>query len=326
MKSTSHLSKTGWHSLARIMGVLFTSSTSLISICTSSPCTFESGGMKIGQQFRRFFFTPTPCSLVAILLIFVTLCLVASLYFEQPTKTIRFDSSHACLNSSVPYCAISEDYQFKRFFMFALDGVSWEFVQPLLDLFGEHLHAYTTYTSLCRFTQAIFRTWCTGRENRNLEGFSVREDTIFHSYFRTYGKKMQIAFGNSWYLRLFAEPYEPYFSRLDGWYDHPPADDYHVFGRWIHPSNRTAFLMYADETEKANGSVVTHFGDTDMVQHRESDTYLVCSYFFLCGESNTIHFHHFFFLVLSLISHHPLFVSLSLFSLNSARTIHSRPN
>lgn len=235
----------------------------------------------IRRQFQILISTPIPCALAAFLLVFGALCLAASVYFEQPTKTIRFDSSHACLNSSVPYCAISSDYQFKRFFMFALDGVSWEFVQPLLDLFGEHIHAYTTYTSLCRFTQAIFRTWCTGRENRNMEGFPVPEDTIFHSYFRTYGKKMQIAYGNSWYLRLFPEPYEPYFNRIDAWYDRPPEDDFHAFGRWIHPSNRTAFLKYAEETEQANGSVVTHFGATDLLQHKESDTYQVCPSLFI---------------------------------------------
>lgn len=206
-------------------------------------------------------------------------------YTQPAMRTITPDLNQSCKDGNLPFCKIENDYQFEKFMMFALDGVSWHFAQPVVTLFGEHAHVYTTYTDLCRFTCAVFRSWCSGRDNNNMQWGAVKEDTVFHSFYRTYGRKMQIAFGGSWYLRMFTEPPEPYFRKITLWYDQPPLDNYHAFSRWIHPKNISAFYEYAADMANANASVVTHFGSTDIVQHGESDLYLVLfQFFFSCSS------------------------------------------
>lgn len=61
-------------------------------------------------------------------------------YLTQNTKTIKFDSSNTCRIDIFHFCNISDDIQFRSFILLALDGVSYQYIQPLLDYFGKNVH------------------------------------------------------------------------------------------------------------------------------------------------------------------------------------------
>lgn len=211
-----------------------------------------------------------------IFFVFLAYILIASssyyicyYYFCLNTKSIMPDLAHSCQSDNIPYCNLSEEIQFEKFVHFGLDGVSFMYMQPILDLFGEHAQLYTTYTNEVRYTQTVFRTWSTGRDNDNIQPFAINEDTIFHSFNRTYGKKIMIGGVTIFFTRLFKVPTSSLTYRVWTYLSDDPLETYRAFHWWLSKENKTKFMELINELYENNASLVSHDGRTDHLQHIE---------------------------------------------------------
>lgn len=206
---------------------------------------------------------------IGLFLLGFVMYVVVTGYFLLNTKTIKPDLSESCKTNSLPFCKISDDFQFEKFIHFGLDGVSWYYTQPLLDFFGEHAQVYTTYTTLVRYTQTIFRTWCTGRDNDNMQPVAIDEDTIFHSYNRTYGPKIIIGGICVYFTRLFKIPLSDIVHSQKRFYGSEPIEEYRAFKPWLYGENKHVIQEILEELNSNNMSLATHEGFTDHMQHIE---------------------------------------------------------
>lgn len=200
---------------------------------------------------------------------------VLNCYLAQNTKTIPPNDLESCRNDALPFCNISDDIQFKKFFLLALDGVSFEFIQPLLDIFGEHAQIYQTSTNLNRYTKAMFRTIFTGRDNINLQPFAINEDNAMLSFFRTYGKKLFLLGRPNWFIDELTIPPKDIYYAMDVFYDTSDAESYRVYDTVLNRKYKERLnkdLKFIEENEL---SVLGYEGHTDDVQHIEAFAYNV---------------------------------------------------
>lgn len=206
--------------------------------------------------------------LTYILIVF-TAYYIFSAYFRLNTKTVKPDLLLSCKDDKIPFCDISEEIQFKKFIHLGLDGVSFMYIQPLLNLFGAHAQLYTTYTNLIRYTQAVFRTWCTGRDNDNMQPFSHNEETIFHVFNRTYGPKIMVGGNPIFFVRLFTVPAKTLTYDVRPYLSNDPLETYRAFNWWLTEEKKGTFMSLLKELDENNASLVTHDGRTDHLQHIE---------------------------------------------------------
>lgn len=84
---------------------------------------------KISENLNNFLEDYRYIIVILILLIFYAAYDVVSAYLAPNTKTLRpryFKGR--CINDNLPFCNISDDIQFTKFFLMALDGVSFHFM------------------------------------------------------------------------------------------------------------------------------------------------------------------------------------------------------
>lgn len=113
---------------------------------------------KFFKKLYNFLFDYHFLSYLSVFIIIYGLFDVAEVYLSQNTKTIKADNKVICGTDAFPFCNISDDIQFRRFILLALDGVSYQYIQPLLDYFGKNIHIYTVYNTFNRYTLPVFRT------------------------------------------------------------------------------------------------------------------------------------------------------------------------
>lgn len=195
---------------------------------------------------------------------------VLNCYLSQNTKTIPPNDLESCRNSTLPFCNITDDIQFKKFFLMALDGVSFEYLQPLLDVFGEHAQLYKTSTNLNRYTKSIFRTFFTGRDNINLQPFPIHEDTVMYSFSRTYGKKLFILGYTNFFKDASTYPFKEMFFGMDSFFENAGMKEYRIFNTLLNEKNRIRLNNDLKIIEENGLSVLGYEGHSDEIQHEES--------------------------------------------------------
>lgn len=218
--------------------------------------------------FRNYYFF----AFLSLFLLIYSFLNVAKAFLTQNTKTILPNDKYSCRNNNYSFCNISDDIQFNKFILLALDGVSFHYIQPILDYFGKNVQLYTTINNNIRYTQSIFRTWLTGRDSVSLQPFPIEEDNVMLSINRTYGISQYLIANSNFFELGTVKPYDSLFAGIDNFYNTLEADVLRPYYKWFKDSKRLNNTF--DIIEKNNYSILSYEEGTDYVQHWEGYLYL----------------------------------------------------
>lgn len=161
--------------------------------------------------------------------------------------------------------------QFNKFIWFALDGVSAEFIDPLRDLFKDHLKFFLSHNNQVRYTFEVMKTWFTGRDNDKPNYKLIRGETIFETMNRGWKSKSIDFCGELFtFATVFPHGYEKKnFRKVTDYGENRIDRDLISFSFYFRPEGKINFENYLKEVAENNISFFTYDDSTDKIQHHD---------------------------------------------------------
>ena len=204
---------------------------------------------------------------------------VVKTFFEANPPIVKYNDYDGCSKQQYPFCNLTDTYQFEKFIMIGLDGLSWEFINETRDLLHDHAHEYPLVTTWNFYTNELLKTYFGGAENLKLTPFTISGDSLMSAYNRQYPKKMHL-YGS---VNTFSHAFKtsgPIYWNVTQQDDLQPLENHRPYSYWFAEENRTKFLNQLDLWNKNNISVITWHDETDVLHHNQGRLTHVCYSFY----------------------------------------------